>query len=169
MPDWDTGYLDFEVDESGQMSTSMDPANLGQMYYGLGGGTESDTSIFWWDLLQEYLPQNDLNFSDWMANFGGYLPQDYHLGYSQLDRGRRLGKQGLDILGKERFNEAASERHKYGATGFAGSGRQGTIGKDIWSTYSRDALTRRMNTEEMEEGIYAEQGGAILDQLSFFR
>ena len=71
MPDWDTGYLDFEVDERRQMSTSMDPANLGQMYYGLGGGTESDTSIFWWDLLQEYLPQNDLNFSDWMANFGG--------------------------------------------------------------------------------------------------
>lgn len=166
MPDFDTGLLNLEWDESG-VTSGFDATALGEAYYNLGAENEAGTAMFWWDVMQEYLPQNDINFSDWMENYGDFLPQDYHSGYSQLARGRRLGQQGLDILHKEKQNEAASERHKYGATGFAGSGRQGKIGENIWSSYSRDAMTRRMSGEEMEEGIYAEQGGSILDQLSF--
>ena len=170
MPDgnWTGGYLQQEWDPSEwEYQSTMDPASVGEMYYGLGAGNEADSAIFWYDMMQEYLPQNNLNFSDWMQNYSEYLPQDFDLGYSQMARGNRMAEAGKKILAKDFYNEAATERHKVGASGFAGSGKQNLIGSNIWDEYTRQAVARNMNQEMMQEDIWHQQGQSILNQLSY--
>jgi hypothetical protein len=170
MPDgnWSSGYLSQEWDPNEfQYQSTMDPASVGQMYYGLGAGNEAESAIFWYDMMQEYLPQNNLNFSDWMQNYAEYLPQDFDVGYSQMARGMRMSETGKQQLAKDFLNESSSARHSVGASGFAGSGRQGLVGSNVWDEYTRQAVAKNMNQEMMQEDIWHQQGQSILDQLSY--
>ena len=169
--DWDTGLIDFDWDPNTyQFSSTIDPVSIGQAYYDLAPESEYDSSIFWWDIMQEFLPygQSDENISwnDWMFNYGDYLPQDYGSGLSELARNKRLGQQGQSIQHKEYEGTLAEERFKGGHSGFASSGMQSQIGRDLWTNYTNQAQARNMNMQEMEESIYAGHGQTILDQLA---
>ena len=173
--DWDAGLIDFDWDPNTYDFTStIDPVSIGQAYYDLGPETEYGSAIFWWDMMQEFLPYGhcsgedceNISWNDWMYNYGDYLPQDYGAGLSELARNKRLGQQGQSIMHKEYEGTLAEERFKGGHSGFASSGMQSQIGRDLWTNYTNQAQARNMNMQEMEESIYAEHGQNILDQLA---
>lgn len=167
MPDFGTGFLTQEWDPDEQeYISSMDPAQIGEMYYNLDPSNEAESAIFWWDMMQEYLPQNNLMWDDWMVNYSQYLPQDYGIGQAQIARGRRTGLQGIKSMHGDFMDESALDRHSYGTSGFAGTGMQARTGEDIWSRYTSSAKARRSNMEEYQESIWAAHGQNVLNMLS---
>ena len=193
MPEWDEGLLDFDYDPStGDLSSTMDPASIGSAYYNMNAEDPLGTSMFWYDLLQEFLPStvpddfyvhhgntvisnsffenNPLttslgNYEGFMNMYGEYLPQDFGLGQSRIARGKRLNRAGVGVLHGDSMSEAANLRTKYGKSGFASSGMQSKTGQDIWKKYIGSAKGRQENMREMEHGVHAEFGQSILDTL----
>ena len=181
------GLLDFDFDPSSEDWTStLDPGSIGQAYYSLGAEDAGGTSMFWYDLLQNFLPQSENpggNISigsDYMTNqdyslgqyagfmdmYGQYLPQDFGLGQSRIERGTRLNRAGVDLLHKETASQAANLRTQYGKSGFASSGLQKSTGQDIWSDYVTAAKGRQENLRQMEYDVHADFGQSILDTLT---
>ena len=76
--DGDTGLIDIDTSLNPSGNT-MNAVDIGQAYYNMynspiygnyAPGDPGESAIFWWDVMQEYLPQNDIQFDQWMYNYG---------------------------------------------------------------------------------------------------
>ena len=174
MPDFEEGLIDLSWDSDTQeFSNTANTVDIGEAYYNLDPSANTGSSMFWYDILQSYLPNESgtqyeslYHYNEFMNNYSQYLPDNYQLGTSRLERGNRLSQQGKNILHNESVNAASSERFKGGSSGFASSGMQNQIGSDIWSNYTNAAIARNMNQEEMQEGVYSEMGQSVLNQMA---
>jgi len=89
MPEWDEGLLDFDYDPStGDISSTMDPASIGSAYYNLNADNPYGASMFWFDLLQEFLPMPSEDA--WWMNSGN--PDTVLIGGSST-----IPEQGIEI------------------------------------------------------------------------
>jgi hypothetical protein len=151
-------------------------AELGELYYSTGG---SDS--FWEDLINPYLEYEiegdtgqgglpgvtyygqTISFEDFWDTYGDIMPQDYDLGPADIERAQRLEGIDRDTLDRTFALESAASMQSLGQRGFSGGGYGGL--DDLWSRYTIESanLTDQANTQM--QGIFANQGQAILDQL----
>ena len=163
------GYIGSEWDPStNTWDDSSTAADIGEYYYSTQGSNPESTAMFWFDLLQGPLGYESGEapsvgpFEAFMGNWGGYLPQDFDLGYANIDRQKRLAETGRGLFREEFQLEAADARKAVGTSGFASSGYQDKVGDDIRRRFKTHSQAKELGFQEGLRGIYGQQGQSIL-------